>query len=371
MNYTLPQLLKAVVDQGASDLHLTVGTPPRLRINGRLYPLDLPMLKENETRELIYSVLTEEQKKEVEVNKEIDLAVSVKDLARFRVNIYHQRGQLGGAFRLVPYKIHAIKDLGLPQVLTQWCQLPRGLILITGPTGSGKSTTLAAMVDHMNETRHDHIVTIEDPIEFIHKHKNCIVNQREVNSDTRSFSRALKSALRQDPDVVMVGELRDLETIQLAVTTAETGHLVLGTLHTNSAVSTINRLVDVFPSHQQEQIRTQLAMNLAGVTSQLLIPSKTHGRVMAMEILVPNPAIRNLIREDKIHQVYSSMQTGQDTSGMQTMNQSLLSLVDRRMLDRETAMNKSPDQEELEALFDRKDLGRKPPMVSGFTGGKR
>lgn len=369
MNYTLPQLLKAVVDQNASDLHLSVGSPPRLRINGKLYPLELPPLTDADAQSLLYSALTEEQRKLVEVNRELDLAISVTDLARFRVNIYHQRGQLSAAFRLIPQKIRTLKELNLPPIMQQLAMLPRGLVLVTGPTGSGKSTTLAAMVDHINQSCQNHIVTIEDPVEFVHMHKQSLVDQREVGSDTHSFARALKSVLRQDPDVVMVGELRDLETISLAISAAETGHLVLATLHTNSCVSTLNRIIDVFPSHQQDQVRTQLAMTLVGVTSQLIIPSKTHGRVMAMEIMVPNAAIRNLIREAKVHQIYSSMQTGQDASGMQTMNQALANLVAGRKLDIEAAMSKSQDVEELEhmlAKIDSQQMGpRKLPMASG------
>lgn len=328
MDYTLPQLLKALIDQGASDLHVSPGTPPRLRIDGHLYPLDLPSLSQQEAKQLCYSILTEEQKREFENNKELDLAFSVKNLARFRSNIYLQRSYVSGAFRVIPFKIHTMQELGLPSVLNSLCNLPRGLILVTGPTGSGKSTTLAGMIDNINESRQDHIVTIEDPIEFMHNHKNCMVNQREVGADTNSFARALKSVLRQDPDIVLVGEMRDLETIALALTTAETGHLVFATLHTNSCIATLNRIIDVFPPHQQDQVRSQLAFSLAGVLSQLLIPAKNGGRVLAMEIMLPNAAIRSLVREDKIHQIYSSMQIGQDTSGMQTMNQALYNLVE-------------------------------------------
>lgn len=351
MNYSLPQLLKALIDQSASDLHISPDSPPRLRIDGSLYPLDLEPLTPQDAKTLCYSVLTEEQKKDFESSKEIDLAFSVKNLARFRCNVYTQKGHVSAVFRVIPFKIHSIGDLGLPQIVQKICALPRGLVLVTGPTGSGKSTTLASMIDHINTTRQDHIVTIEDPVEFMHPHKSCMVNQREVGHDTESFTRALKSALRQDPDVVLVGEMRDLETIGMALTTAETGHLVFGTLHTNSCVSTLNRIVDVFPPHQQMQIRSQLAMSLQAVFSQILLPAQNGGRVLAMEIMIPNKAIRNMIREDKIHQIYSSMQTGQSDTGMQTLNQSLTNLVQRRFITRELAISKSEEPEELEEML--------------------
>ena len=353
MNYTLPQLLKALLDQGGSDLHISIDSPPRLRIDGRLYPLDLPALSAKDAMDLCYSILTEDQKREVEANREMDLAFAVQNLARFRANIYHQKGSVSGAFRLIPFKIHSIEDLSLPPIAQTFCNLPRGLVLVTGPTGSGKSTTLAAMIDYINRTRQDHIVTIEDPIEFMHEHKNCIINQREVGHDTPNFNQALKSALRQDPDVVLVGELRDLETISLALTTAETGHLVFATLHTNSCISTLTRIIDVFPAAQQLQVRTQLAMSLMGVMSQLLLPADQGGRVLATEVMVPTKAIRNLLREDKIHQIYSLMQTGQESSGMQTMNQSLINLVEQRLIGTELAMEKSPEPEELEETFNK------------------
>ena len=354
VNYTLPQLLKALIDQGASDLHICADSPPRLRIDGKLYPLDLPILTGQDTRQLCYSVLTDDQKRDFENSKELDLAFSVKNLARFRSNVYLERGFVSGAFRVIPFKIHSLSDLSLPPIFETLCGLPRGLVLVTGPTGSGKSTTLAAMINHINESRQDHILTIEDPVEFMHSHKNSIITQRELGADTDSFARALKSALRQDPNVVMVGELRDLETVQLALTTAETGHLVLATLHTNSCVSTLNRIIDVFPPHQQVQVRTQLAFNLMGVVSQLLIPAQNGGRVLAMEVLIPNPAIRNLMREDKLHQIYSAMQTGQDQSGMQTMNQSLATLIEKRFITREVALSKTSSVEELETILDKK-----------------
>jgi twitching motility protein PilT len=351
MNYTLPQLLKALIDQGASDLHLSPDSPPRLRIDGQLFPLDLEPLSGQESKQLCYSVLTEEQKKDFENTKEIDLAFSVRNLARFRCNVYTSKGHVSAVFRVIPFKIHSITDLGLPPIVTEICELPRGLILVTGPTGSGKSTTLAAMIDHINATRQENIVTIEDPIEFVHSHKSCMVNQREVGQDTESYANALKSALRQDPDVVLIGELRDLETVSMALTTAETGHLVFATLHTNNCVSTLNRIVDVFPPHQQQQIRSQLAMSLQAVFSQILLPSNSGGRVMGMEIMTPNKAIRNLIREDKVHQIYSAMQSGQGDSGMQTMNQSLFNLSERRFISKDLALKKSDEPEELEEMF--------------------
>ena len=353
MNYTLPQLLKALIDQGGSDLHIGFESPPRLRIDGHLLPLDLPALSPAESKNLCYSVLTEEQKKDFEANKELDLAFSVKNLARFRANIYYDRGSVSGAFRIIPFKIYSIDELALPPICRELCGLPRGLVLCTGPTGSGKSTTLAAMLNFINETRHDHILTIEDPIEYIHTHKNCFVNQRELGQDTNSFSRALKSALRQDPDIVLVGEMRDLETISLALTTAETGHLVFGTLHTNGCISTLTRIIDVFPPHQQLQVRTQLSLSLMAVLSQTLLPAAHGGRVMAMEVLIPNKGIRNLIREDKIHQIYSMMQTGQEASGMQTLNQALFSMVSRRFITPEQALEKSAEPEELQEMFDK------------------
>ena len=359
MSYTLPQLLKALVDQNGSDLHVSSESPPRLRLDGGLYPLDVPPLTPQETMKLCYSILTETQKKIFEEEHEIDLSFAVKGLSRFRANIYMQRGAVAGAFRVIPYSIKSLKDLNLPPVLERLCNLPRGLVLVTGPTGSGKSTTLAAMIDYINQSRSDHIVTIEDPIEFMHTNKNCLINQREVGGDTKSFARALKSALRQDPDVVLVGELRDLETVSLAITTAETGHLVFATLHTNSCVSTLNRLIDVFPAVQQLQIRSQLALNLQATISQLLLPAQGGGRCLAMEVMIPNTAIRNLIREDKFHQIYSSMQTGQDQSGMQTLNQSLVQLVERKMITVPEALELSSEVQELEMLLANK-LGIRP-----------
>lgn len=305
-----------------------------------------------ETKQLCYSVLTEAQKHRFEEDNELDLSFGVKGLSRFRGNIFVQRGAVAGVFRVIPYKILTFEELGLPPVVKDLCGKSRGLILVTGPTGSGKSTTLASMIDKINTERHDHIVTIEDPIEYLHPHKGCLVNQREVGADTKAFKNALKYVLRQDPDVVLVGELRDLETIEAALTLAETGHLCFATLHTNSCVQTINRIIDVFPPYQQTQVRTQLSFVLEGVLSQILIPKVGgSGRALCLEVMCPNPAIRNLIREDKIHQIYSQMQVGQDKFGMQTMNQSLYSLYTRRQVSLDDAMGRSSDPDELKQMI--------------------
>lgn len=345
---TLYDLLKQMIEKGASDLHVTTGSPPRLRIDGKLIPIDHPPLTPVDTKNLCYSILTDAQKHRFEENNELDLSFGIKGLSRFRANIFMQRGAVAGAFRTIPFGIRTFNELGLPDIINELVKKPRGLIVVTGPTGSGKSTTLAAMVDRINEERYDHIITIEDPIEYLHGHKKSLINQREVNADTASFKAALKYVLRQDPDVVLIGEMRDLETIEAALTVSETGHLTLATLHTNSAVQTINRIIDVFPSHQQEQIRVQLSFVLEGIISQQLIPRKTgQGRVLAVEILIPNPAVRNLIREDKIHQIYSIMQTGQARSGMQTMNQSLLELYAKGLISYEDAIGRSMVPDEL------------------------
>jgi twitching motility protein PilT len=345
------QLLKAMIEKGASDLHITTGTPPQLRIDGKLHPLKMPPLSPQETKQICYSVLTDAQKHRFEDTNELDLSFSVQKLSRFRGNIFVQRGNVAGAFRAIPFKILTFEELNLPPIATELARKPRGLILVTGPTGSGKSTTLASVVDRINTDRNEHIVTIEDPIEYLHPHKGCVVNQREVGADTQSFKGALKYILRQDPDVVLIGELRDLETIEAALTVAETGHLALATLHTNSAVQSINRIVDVFPPYQQSQIRQQLSFVLEGVMSQTLMPrANGPGRVLAIEVMVPNPAIRNLIREDKIHQLYSAMQVGQSKFGMQTMNQSLAGLVQRRLITLDDATGRSPDVDELKTL---------------------
>src|ERR1051326_4464696 len=354
MAVTLHQLLKTMVERGGSDLHITTNSPPQVRIDGKLTPLDMPALTAPETKQLAYSVLTDAQKHRFEENLELDISFGIKGLARFRANIFNQRGATAAVYRQIPYEILGFKELGLPMVVEEICNKPRGLVLVTGPTGSGKSTTLAAMIDKINRERHEHIITIEDPVEFLHQHKNCIVNQRELHADTHSFTNSLKSALRQDPDVVLIGEMRDLETIESALRIAETGHLTFGTLHTNSAAQTINRIVDVFPAQQQPQIRAQLSLVLEGILCQSLLSKMDgQGRAMAMEILVPNPAIRNLIREDKIHQIYSAMQSGQEKFGMQTFNQALASAYFQKQITLEVAMARSSNTDELQEMIAR------------------
>src|SRR5262245_33871031 len=354
----LHQLLRAMIEKGASDMHITTGSPPLLRIDGQVVPLKLAPLGPVETKQLCYSVLTEEQKIEFEKNKELDLSFGVKNLSRFRANVFMQRGAVSGAFRAIPFKILSFDELGLPAVVAELAAKPRGLVLVTGPTGSGKSTTLASMIDKTKSETRQHIMTSEDPIEYLHPHKRSIVNQREVGSDTAAFKTALKYVLRQDPDVVLIGEMRDFETIEAALTIAETGHLVFATLHTNSAVQSINRIIDVFPPHQQSQVRAQLSFVLEGVLSQLLLPrTGTPGRCLALEVLVPNAAIRNLIREDKVHQIYTQMQVGQQKHGMQTLNQSLYSLYARRLISLEEAMGRSSDPEELRMMIEGRVAG--------------
>jgi twitching motility protein PilT len=360
---TLYDLLKSMLDQAASDLHISTGSPPRIRVNGKLSPLNDQPLTPAETKSLCYSILTDSQKHKFEENNELDLSFGVKGLARFRANVFMQRGAVAGAFRMIPFEIRSFKELGLPPIINDLAKKPRGLILVTGPTGSGKSSTLAAMIDRINGERREHIMTVEDPIEYLHSHKQCLVNQREVNSDTASFKDALRYVLRQDPDIVLIGEMRDLETIEAALTVSETGHLTFATLHTNTAVQTINRIIDVFPSHQQEQIRVQLSFVLEGIIAQQLIPRKNgNGRVLAVEIFIPNPAIRNLIREDKTHQIYSMMQTGQSKFGMLTMNQSLFELFRRGELSYDDALGKSTIPEELLNMM---------KQSSASVGGKR
>jgi twitching motility protein PilT len=351
----LPDLLRKMTEAGGSDLHLTTNSPPQIRVHGHLRPIEgYRPLSAAETKQLAYSVLTDAQKHRFEENLELDFSFGLKGMSRFRANLYNQKGAVGAVFRAIPYEIKSFENLGLPPVVKDLCSKPRGLVLVTGPTGSGKSTTLASMIDKINQDRHEHILTIEDPIEFLHQHKNCLVNQREVNADTHGFANALKSALRQDPDVVLVGEMRDLETIEMALRIAETGHLTFATLHTNSAASTINRIIDVFPAEQQAQVRTQLSLVLEGILCQALLPkAQGGGRCMALEILIPNAAIRNLIREDKIHQIYSMMQTGQDKFGMQTFNQALASLYQKRQISLETAMGRSSNTDELKDLIER------------------
>ena len=351
---TLPELLKTLVDHNGSDLHVTTNTPPQIRIDGKLQPLDLPTLAPADTKALAYSVLTDAQKKRFEETFELDFSFGIRGLARFRCNVFNQRGAVAAVYRLIPEQIKGFNELGLPAVIANLAERPRGLVLVTGPTGSGKSTTLAAMVDKINDERHEHILTIEDPIEFVHQHKGCLVNQREVHQDTQGFANALRAALREDPDIVLIGELRDLETIESALRIAETGHLTFATLHTNSAAQTINRIIDVFPAHQQGQIRTQLSLVLEGIVCQaLLARADGRGRVVALEILVPSPAIRNLIRDDKVHQIYSAMQAGQEKLGMQTMNQSLATLYQKRLITLDAAMGASSMKDELEQMISR------------------
>jgi twitching motility protein PilT len=351
---TLPELLKTTVEMEGSDLHITTDTPPQVRVHGELERLPLPAMTPAETKQLAYSVLTDSQKKRFEESMELDFSFGIRGLARFRCNVFSQRGAVAAVYRLIPEKIRSFGELGLPPVLATLSDRPRGLVLVTGPTGSGKSTTLAAMLDKINTERHGHILTIEDPIEYLHTHKGCLVNQREVHSDTGSFSNALRAALREDPDIVLIGEMRDLETVEAALKIAETGHLTFATLHTNSAAQTINRIIDIFPSTQQSQIRTQLSLVLEGIVCQALLPrADGRGRVVSLEILVPTSGIRALIRDDKIHQIYGAMQTGQEKAGMQTANQSLVSLYQKRQITLETALAASSLKDELQDMIDR------------------
>jgi len=368
---TLTDLLKRMVESGGSDLHITTNTPPCIRVHGELRPCeDLPSLGPAESKQLVYSILTEAQKHRFEEDLELDLSFGIRGIARFRANLFNQRGAAGGVFRRIPFEIMSFEDLGLPPVVRALCDKPRGLVLVTGPTGCGKSTTLATIIDTINQKRHEHILTIEDPIEFLHSHKNCLVNQREVHNDTQSFADALRAALREDPDVVLIGEMRDLETIESALRIAETGHLTFATLHTNSAATTINRIIDVFPAHQQSQVRAQLSLVLEGILCQSLLPrADGKGRVLGLEVLVPNTAIRNLIREDKIHQIYSSMQSGQDKFGMQTFNQSLFNLYQRGLITLETAMSRSSNTDELQDMISRGAAAIKHRTL--FAPGKR
>jgi twitching motility protein PilT len=369
MNVTLSDLLKKMLDMQGSDLHITTNSPPQVRVHGHLQPLDMPPLTPSETKQLSYSVLTDAQKHRFEETLELDFSFGLKGLARFRGNCFNQRGAVGAVYRVIPFEIKTFQQLNLPNIISKLCDKPRGLILVTGPTGSGKSTTLAAMLDKINTDRHEHILTIEEPIEFVHPNKNCLVNQREVNADTKSFGAALRAALREDPDVVLIGEMRDLETIEAALRIAETGHLTFGTLHTNSASSTINRIIDVFPSTQQSQIRAQLSLVLEGVMCQSLLPKiGGQGRAMAMEILVPNSAVRNLIREDKIHQIYSAMQSGAEKSGMQTFNQSLATLYFLKQISLETAIQRSSQPDELQEMINRGAGAMKPAGAPAAAG---
>ena len=348
----LQKLLSIMIEHKASDLHITTGAPPEFRIDGKLINIEPTVLTATDTKRLCYSVLTDAQRHEFEEENELDFSFGIKGLSRFRGNIYMQRGAVAGAFRAISFEILNFSELGIPPIVNELLKKPKGLVLVTGPTGTGKSTSLAAMIDKINNERSCHIITVEDPIEFLHRHKKCMVNQREVNSDTKSFSNALRHILRQDPDIILIGEMRDLETIEAALTTSETGHLTFATLHTNSCVETINRIIDVFPPHQQQQIRTQLSFVLEGVLSQQLLPKVGgSGRVMAMEVMIPNVAIRNLIREDKIQQIYSVMQMGQAKFGMQTMNQALLSLYERHLISLDDAMERSHNLDELRQML--------------------
>jgi twitching motility protein PilT len=352
--FSIDDLLEQMVALNASDLHITVGSKPALRVRGHLERLEeTPELTAEDTQQLLYRILSTEQQKQLEINRNIDLAHSIPGLARFRVNVYFQRETLGAAFRLIPTEIKTLEELGIPPSLHELTDKPRGLVLVTGPTGSGKSTTLAALIDEINRKRHEHILTIEDPIEFVHKHKRCVVNQREIGPDATSFADALRAALRQDPDVILLGEMRDLETIATAITAAETGHLVFATLHTQSAPSTVDRIIDAFPGAQQEQVRVQLAATLEGVVTQALLPTADGaGRVAALEILYPDDAVRNLIRQGKVEQIYSVMQTGTGR-GMQTMEQALADLTMRRVITKDIAMGRSSRPEQLLGLLER------------------
>jgi twitching motility protein PilT len=367
---TLPELLKTTVEMNGSDLHITTNTPPQIRVHGKLQRLELPALSAADTKQLVYSVCTDQQKKRFEETLELDFSFGIRGIGRFRCNVFNQRGAVGAVYRLIPEKVRGFHELNLPPVIAKLSERPRGLVLVTGPTGSGKSTTLAAMLDKINTERAEHILTIEDPIEYIHQHKGCLVNQREIHSDTTSFSMALRAALREDPDVVLIGEMRDLETVESALRIAETGHLTFATLHTNSASQTINRIIDVFPSHQQGQIRTQLSLVLEGIVCQTLLRrADAPGRIVALEIMVPTPAIRNLIRDDKVHQIYSAMQTGQEKYGMQTLNQCLATLHMQRKISLETAMNASSNRDELQELIAR-GTGVVPGAGLGRTTGQ-
>jgi len=351
---SIDDLLEQLVARGASDLHISIASPPAIRVRGHIERLEgYEPLSPDDTRALLYRILNSEQQKNFEIKRQLDFAYSIPGLARFRVNVYYQREAVGAAFRVIPTDIKSAEELGLPPVLHDLAQQPRGIVLVTGPTGSGKSTTLAAIVDEINRTRAEHILTVEDPVEFVHKHKKCIVNQREIGPDATSFAEALKAALRQDPDVILVGEMRDLETISTALTAAETGHLVFGTLHTQSAPSTIDRIIDVFPPSQQEQVRIMIAGSLQGVVTQTLLPtSDGQGRVAALEILLPDDAVRNLIRQGKVEQIYSVMQTN-TKNGMQTMEQALADLVVRRVVKVEDALNRSSRREQLIGQLER------------------
>ncbi|MFQ6069861.1 MAG: type IV pilus twitching motility protein PilT [Candidatus Aminicenantales bacterium] len=360
MAESIHDFLKKTVEMGASDLHITTCIPPRVRVDGSMVSIEQHALNAAQTKELIYSIMTESQKKQFEEKKELDFSFGVKDLGRFRANIFNQKGAVAGVFRRIPPQVKSFNELGIPMRVAQLCYLPRGLVIVTGPTGSGKSTTLASMIELINQKRRVHIITIEDPIEFFFTPKQAVINQRELYVDTLSYPNALRSVLREDPDVVLVGEMRDVETVEATLRVAETGHLTFSTLHTNSAVETISRIIDIFPPQYQDQVRTQLSMNLEGVLTQALLPrADGRGRVLALEVLIPTPGIRNLIRENKIHQIYSSMQVGQETTGMQTFNQSLASLYFRRLITYETAISVSHRPQELIDIIQKKESGKK------------
>jgi twitching motility protein PilT len=352
---SIQELLTEMVKRGASDLHITAGSPPLVRLSGKLVPLGMEKLAPDETMRMSYSLMNEMQKKTFEQNKECDFSFGISNLARFRANAFLQRGCVALALRIIPLEIRSFKDLGLPAIVADFCKRPSGLVLVTGSTGSGKSTTLAGMIDKINKEREEHILTIEDPIEFLHKHQKCMVNQREIGSDTASFANALKMALRQDPDVVLIGEMRDLETMRAALAIAETGHLAFATLHTNGAVQTINRIVDAFPEGEQQTIRAQLSFVFQGVISQMLLPKIGGGRIMAYEIMNVTPPIRALIRDDKVHQIESIIEVSQKY-GMVTMNMRLFELVKTRKLDRGEALNKSPHPDRLESMLSEEGL---------------
>lgn len=350
---TMTQLLEEMFSRNATDLHITVGTPPVIRIDGDLVRTDHEVLTPKMTKELIYSLLNDEQKKKFETTRELDLSFGIRNLSRFRGNVFMQRGAIAMAIRTIPFEIRTFKELGLPVIASELATRQKGLILVTGPTGSGKSTTLATMIDKVNKDRKDHIVTVEDPIEYLHNHKNCIINQREVGSDTKSFANALKYVLRQDPDIVMVGEMRDLETTESALKIAETGHLTFATLHTNSAAESITRIIDIFPTNRQSQVRTQLAFVVLGIMTQTLIRRIRGGRCLGLEILVATPAIKALIRDNKVHQIYSNIQTGHKY-GMQTMNESLYDLYMRKEITLESAFTHSRNPEEFQKMLEQR-----------------
>jgi twitching motility protein PilT len=367
--HSIDELLSGMHELGASDLHIAAGSAPLVRVHGELHPLEeAPIFEPDDTQTLLYRILSTEQQKRLEIDRQIDLSYAVSGLARFRVNVFFQRNAVGAAFRLIPYKILTLEELGLPTSLHDMAERPRGLVLVTGPTGSGKSTTLAALIDEINRNRAGHILTIEDPIEFLHRHRRCLVNQREIGSDASGFADALRAALRQDPDVILLGEMRDLETISTALTAAETGHLVFATLHTRGAAGTIDRIIDVFPAEQQAQVRAMLASSLEGIVTQTLLPtSDGQGRVAALEILIPDYAVRNLIRQRKLEQIYSVMQTG-TTRGMQTMEQALCDLVLRGTISVDTALDSSSYPDQLVGMLERSGAGQTVQSMSASSG---